>query len=112
MIIYVSRRCKSHHDEGHRCETCDRVALELPYHLTALQDNARLLTVLTNENVFDRLNRPESQAQLFTMLKTCGGGAYNLAVKTYTHALLTSWLDCYLPSDDRVSVLCDVCIVR
>lgn len=77
--------------------------MELPHQVAALNDNVRLVNVLTNQNVFDRLNRPESEMQLIALLHKCGG--YSLAMKMYEEALLTRWLYTYLPADDGVSTL-------
>ena len=94
-------RCKLRHREGDRCEICERVAVELPHQLTELNDDFRLLSVLTKENVFDQLNRPESQMQFFVKLQKCAG--YYLAMKMLEHELLTSWYQSYLAVDDSVS---------
>ena len=80
---------------------CDRIATELPHNVSALNDCERLIKVLTDKNVFDRVYEPEQEWRLFGMLKTCG--SYSALMKKYELALLGSWLDSYLPADVRVS---------
>jgi hypothetical protein len=96
-------RCKKHHQGDEHCEGCERVAVELPYHLTQLKENERLLTVLVDENVFDCLMRPESQANFFRTLKTCAG--YWTAWLAYEDALRNRWLPNYIPHNVDVSAV-------
>ena len=70
--------------------------------MVALLDRERLLKVVCNFSVFERLSRHATQLRLLRMLeKSCG---YTSAIKAYISALTDSWPTDWFPETMRVSL--------